>query len=204
MGVGAKNEVESRWCCNEDAIDLGLCAKANSGKIIVAHKKFTGSYAMVRVPDKGVGKAGRSDGLMNTEISGHHVLIIANCGLGEDVIVRGESIWTSVHGYLPGDLWQEFEFISVLTFLYAIILCWYGYKMHVYSDYAIPIQKWLLVTLLTGFIEVLFKAGDYWIWNEDGIRFEPVMYVGEYHYVDFFSFIKIGSCDSSLFYETSM
>jgi len=178
LGVGAKNEVESRWCCNEDAIDLGLCAKANSGKIIVAHKKFTGSYAMVRVPDKGVGKAGRSDGLMKTEISGHHVLIIANCGLGEDVIVRGESIWTSVHGYLPGDLWQEFEFISVLTFLYAIILCWYGYKMHVYSDYAIPIQKWLLVTLLTGFIEVLFKAGDYWIWNEDGIRFEPVMYVG--------------------------
>lgn len=122
-------------------------------------------------------KVGRQ-GLMRTEDTGNHVLIIANCGFGENVIVRGKSVWTSVHGFLPGDLWGEFEFFAALTFLYALILTWYGWKMHVYSDCAIPIQKWLLVTLLAGFVEVLFKSGDYWIWNEDGTRFDPVMYIG--------------------------
>lgn len=50
--------------------------------------------------------------------------------------------------------------------------------MHVLSDFTIPIQKWILVTLLMGFIEVFFKVGDYWIWNEDGVRHSLAMYVG--------------------------
>lgn len=178
LGVGVTgSDGLPRWCCDEVSLALGLCAEAEYGKLIIKRSEFKGSYVAVHVPTNGVGIVG-SQGVLFAEESGSHILAIANCGAGEDVYVSGKAIWKSKHGYLPGDRWGEFEFLSALTFLFALLLCWYGYQMHVHSDHSIPIQRWLLITLLAGFIEVLFKAGDYWIWNEDGVRFTVAMYIG--------------------------
>eukprot|EP00815_Leptocylindrus_aporus_P005813 CAMPEP_0116070328 /NCGR_PEP_ID=MMETSP0322-20121206/12952_1 /TAXON_ID=163516 /ORGANISM="Leptocylindrus danicus var. apora, Strain B651" /LENGTH=714 /DNA_ID=CAMNT_0003558131 /DNA_START=71 /DNA_END=2215 /DNA_ORIENTATION=- len=178
LGVGVTgSDGLPRWCCDEVSLALGLCAEAEYGKLIIKRSLFKGSYVAVHVPTNGVGVVG-SQGVLFAQESGSHILAIANCGAGEDVFVDGKAIWKSKHGYLPGDRWGEFEFLSALTFLFALLLCWYGYQMHVHSDHSIPIQRWLLITLLAGFIEVLFKAGDYWIWNEDGVRFTVAMYIG--------------------------
>lgn len=178
LGIGASNAAgDVRWCCKEDAMALDLCNTSQYGKLILDQSVYKGAYLSVHVPKAGIGDVG-VDGLMKTQESGNHILVIANCGFGEDILVSGSSIWESDHGYLPGDLWGEFEFFIALACLYFAILCWYGWKMHVLSDFTIPIQKWILVTLLIGFIEVFFKVGDYWIWNEDGVRHNLAMYIG--------------------------
>ena len=51
--------------------------------------------------------------------------------------------------------------------------------MKYYEDEIIPIQKWILVTILMGLIEAFFRAGDFFVWNEDGTRFWFAMYIGE-------------------------
>jgi len=50
--------------------------------------------------------------------------------------------------------------------------------MKVYEDAAIPIQKWILGTIILGLLETFFRTGDYIVWNIDGTRFWFAMYTG--------------------------
>ena len=50
--------------------------------------------------------------------------------------------------------------------------------MSIHGDEVIPIQKWIVVTIGIGLLEVFFKAGDLWVWNVDGDRFWFSMYTG--------------------------
>jgi hypothetical protein len=50
--------------------------------------------------------------------------------------------------------------------------------MKYYEDEIIPIQKWILSTILLGLVETFFRTGDLFVWNEDGTRFWFAMYSG--------------------------
>lgn len=84
----------------------------------------------------------------------------------------------SDHGYLPGDLFGEMYFNMGMSVLYLALFFFYLLMMKLYKDSAIPIQNYILLTIGIGFFEVFFKAGDYWVWNEDGTRFWFAMYSG--------------------------
>lgn len=50
--------------------------------------------------------------------------------------------------------------------------------MKLYEDAIIPIQKWILATIGMGLLEIFFKTGDLYVWNEDGTRFWFALYTG--------------------------
>jgi hypothetical protein len=137
------------------------------------------------VPPSGAWKSQVENGVFklddDTEKSaGKYVLIMANCNdvNGRDLTVSGQYTWSSVHGYLPGNLFGEMYFFFLIFGLYAVLFAWYGCMMNRYRDAIIPIQKWVLATIGIGLLEVFFKAGDLWVWNVDGDRFWFSLYTG--------------------------
>ena len=136
------------------------------------------------VPPQGEWRRNVQDGLFELdnkeEPSGKYVMVVANCNEsnGRDLTVSGEYTWSSVHGYLPGNLFGEMYFFMVLFVCYLVVFTVYGCKMNTYREAIIPIQKWMLATIGIGLLEVFFKAGDLWVWNVDGDRFWFSLYTG--------------------------
>mmetsp|Transcript_5329 Transcript_5329/g.7838 ORF Transcript_5329/g.7838 Transcript_5329/m.7838 type:complete len:606 (+) Transcript_5329:3-1820(+) len=183
LGVGASNgEGGLRWCCSNDAIDLGFCEGGPNqyGRLIVNSTTFEGQHRFINVPSKGDMKTTVKYGKLEEKTdSGKYVLIVANCNdEGRDVMVNGKYAWKSKHGYLPGDLFGEMYYFVALTMVYFILFCWYAISMKCNEDSVIPIQKWVLTTIGMGFLEAFFKTGDFFVWNEDGTRFWFAMYTG--------------------------
>lgn len=211
LGVGASDgtgdDRNLRWCCSDDASNLGLCSgPKQEGRLIVDPDKFTGHHAFLGVPPSGEWKRsvkfgmfdlkdgsgsgdedGDEDGEGGTWVSGgedgttgKYVLVVANCNdeMGRNLTVSGDYVWKSTHGYLPGNLFGEMYFFSALTALYLVLAVWYGIKMSIHRDEVIPIQKWMVGTILIGLLEVFFKSGDLWVWNVDGYRFWFSLYTG--------------------------
>lgn len=182
LGVGkSDHEGNLRWCCTEEAVSLGMCngGLKENGRLIVNKPKIT-ERRTVSVPSVGSMKTSIEDGKFNaSEGSGKYVLVIANCNdEGRDIMVDGRYTWKSKHGYLPGNLFGEMHFFAILSVFYAVLLFWYGISMKCHENSIIPIQKWILVTIGMGLLETFFKAGDDWVWNEDGTRFWFAMYTG--------------------------
>mmetsp|Transcript_23407 Transcript_23407/g.32801 ORF Transcript_23407/g.32801 Transcript_23407/m.32801 type:complete len:621 (-) Transcript_23407:115-1977(-) len=183
LGVGASNgEGGLRWCCSNDAIDLGFCegGPQQYGRLIVNATTFAGQHRFINVPSKGDMKSTVKYGKLEQKTdSGKYVLIVANCNdEGRDVMVNGKYSWKSKHGYLPGDLFGEMYYFVALTVVYFILFGWYAISMKCHEDAVIPIQKWVLTTIGMGFLEAFFKTGDFFVWNEDGTRFWFAMYTG--------------------------
>jgi hypothetical protein len=65
-----------------------------------------------------------------------------------------------------------------LTIIYFVLLLWYGISMRLNEESRIPIEKWFLMTIVLGLVEMFFRTGDYMIWNEDGYRQDLAMYMG--------------------------
>lgn len=195
LGVGASDGSGNlRWCCSDDAASLGLCrgGPREDGRLIIDSARFDGVHRMFAVPPSGdwnykppqaqfhLKTRGRKHSEQNRTKFGKYVLIISNCNdvVGRNVTVSGEYVWKSAHGYLPGNLFGEMHFFFVLTILYVILFLWYGSMMAKHSEASIPIQKWMFCTIGVGLLEVFFKAGDLWVWNEDGVRFWFSLYTG--------------------------
>ena len=187
LGVGASDTTGNlRWCCSDDASALGLCSGGPSqeGRLIIDSAKFSGQHKSLMVPSEGDWKRKVDEGMFELKgeqgSSGKYVLIIANCNdaMGRDLIVSGQYTWSSVHGYLPGNLFGEMYFFFIIFGFYTILFVFYMCKMSVYLDAIIPIQKWVLATIAIGLLEVFFKAGDLWVWNVDGDRFWFSLYTG--------------------------
>jgi Lung seven transmembrane receptor len=182
LGVGARSaEGQLRYCCSNDAIDLGLCAGTQYGRLIMNGTEYPGKHRLINIPATGELsthlKYGRFE---ETKQSGQFVVVFANCNdEGRPVIVEGRMIWKSLHGYLPGDMFGLMYFYAVLFLVYFVILLWYGITMKVYEDANIPIQSWIFGTICVGTLEVFFRSGDLFVWNEDGTRFWVALYVGE-------------------------
>jgi len=182
LGIGASNDNGLRWCCSNDAIDFGFCQGGPNeyGRLIINSTSFMGKHRFIMVPAEGDMdphvRYGKIDGLQE---SGKYVLVIANCNEeGRDVLVSGKYTWESKHGFLPGEIFGEMYFFISLTVIYLILLLWYGFSMRLYDDATIPIQKWILGTIILGLLETFFRTGDYLVWNEDGSRFWFALYSG--------------------------
>jgi Lung seven transmembrane receptor. len=179
LGVGSSdNAGNNRWCCSEDAIDLGLCEEQNLGRIIINKALFRGEHRPVTIPPVGSYEASMKLPVMDTkEGTGQYTLVLANCNdYGRDVYVDGQYLWRSKGGYLPGNLFEEWHFITFLTIGYGALLFWYGRSMYQNKDSMIGIQKWILGTVTLALIELIFKGIDYMEWNQQGMRINFAMY----------------------------
>jgi hypothetical protein len=183
LGIGASSSAgELRWCCWEDAVDLGLCQGGPEewGRLIMNRTRYEGHYRSISVSETGHQEAKVKYGKLDEEkYSGKFILVMANCNpTGRNLTVSGKYVWHSKHGYLPGDLFGAMYFYMALTLAYGILFGWYAISMRIYKESTIPIQSWILLTIGIGLMEVFFKGGDYWVWNEDGTRFWFAMYTG--------------------------
>jgi hypothetical protein len=182
LGVGATDTYGNlRWCCANDAIALNMCTgRSDYGRLIVNETLFKGTIRSL--PIDATGKQDvyvTSSQISVDEGSGNYVLVMANCNAeGRTVTVSGWYSWKSKGGYLPGDLFGALYYFIFLVVVYAVLLAWYGISMAIYKEATIPIQKWILVTLFMGLIEMLFKTGDYLLWNSNGTRFWFALYFG--------------------------
>mmetsp|Transcript_3954 Transcript_3954/g.6762 ORF Transcript_3954/g.6762 Transcript_3954/m.6762 type:complete len:591 (-) Transcript_3954:625-2397(-) len=182
LGVGAKNENGIRWCCSNDAIEFGFCdGGTHYGRLIINKSLFTGQERSLLIPATGdMNSHLKYSQMQDRNHTGKFVLLFANCNEeGRDVLVEGSYEWKSRHGYLPGEIFSEMYFFMLLTFLYLVLLLWYGFSMRLYEDATIPIQKWILGAIIMGLLETFFRSGDYLVWNEDGTRFWFAMYTGK-------------------------
>jgi hypothetical protein len=183
LGVGARSEDGKiiRYCCSNEAISLGLCVGTQFGRLIMNAETFKGKHRLVNIPAIGEYsnhlKYGRFE---ETQENGQFVVVFANCNTeGRPIIIEGQTVWKSLHGYLPGDLFGLMYFYSILFLVYFVLLGWYGIAMKMYEDANIPIQSWIFGTICMGTLEVFFRSGDLFVWNEDGTRFWVAYYVGK-------------------------
>eukprot|EP00980_Cylindrotheca_fusiformis_P013777 scaffold3556_cov190-Cylindrotheca_fusiformis.AAC.12 len=142
--------------------------------------EFSGKHRVVSIPANGFFDSHLSSGRLEEKAgNGKYVVIFANCyDGGRSVRVEGKTTWKSRHGYLPGNLFGLMYFDAFLFLLYFCILLWYGITMKMYEDASIPIQTWIFGTIALGCLELFFRTGDYFVWNEDGSRFYLAFYIG--------------------------
>lgn len=98
LGVGKSLPYDDgtlRWCCNNDAIDLGLCQKdPDYGRLIIDANKFSGDHRFIRVPAKGEMHSQLRYGKILQLEEGHFVVVFANCNeSGREVQVTGDADW---------------------------------------------------------------------------------------------------------------
>ncbi|GKY95508.1 hypothetical protein MPSEU_000512500 [Mayamaea pseudoterrestris] len=181
LGIGAQlPDGTLRWCCSSDAVALGLCkGGADLGRLIVDQGKLPGKKRQIPIPNSGEIAKSVNNGLIDAEESGNYVLIMANCDdQGRDLLLTGEAAYKSVHGFLPGELWGFLYFFGAMTIAYLVVSLWYSIMMHLNFESRIPIEKWILTTILLGLGEMVFKTADAFVWNSDGHRHIWICYMG--------------------------
>jgi len=185
LGIGARTEFgDVHWCCWGDALELDICqsrsdSQTPKGHLIMNKTSFVGQSRSVNIPISSNADSSVKFGHMEEGDTGKYIIVIANCNpTGRNMTVSGQYVLKSTHGYLPGNLFGAMYFFAIVSAAYLILLLWYGLSMRCYQDAVIPIQQWILTTISISFLEVFFKAGDYWVWNEDGTRFWFAMYTG--------------------------
>jgi len=179
LGIGKRSEAGvPRYCCSDDAVNLGLCQKTQLGHLIIDNDNFVGNHRQVIIPPTGDTHVDYSR-FEEKSGSGTYVVAFANCNeRGRKVIVEGKTVWKSRHGFLPGDLFGLMYFNVFLFGIYFVVFLWYAVTMKMYEDANIPIQNWVAATIFMGCMELFFKAGDLFVWNEDGYRFWIAFYIG--------------------------
>lgn len=186
FGIGATSpEGDVRWCCSADAVELGLCEGGPKyGKLIVNSTKFSGSgsHRLVEIDPTGdvVDQKLKYGEFEEVDNNGRYVVIFANCDdEGREVLVKGATVWKSNHGYLPGELFEFMYFYAFVTLVYFALMGAYGLSMQRYSESNIPLEKWILGTIIMGLLETFFRTGAFFVWNEDGTQLMIAVYIGE-------------------------
>ncbi len=151
------------------------------GRLIIDKSRFKGEHRSVPIPSEGAFSSQVQLGKIDVdEADGKYTMIISNCNdYGRSVKLNGPSIWKSKHGFLPGERFHEWHFLIAVMVIFFILFFWYGISMKLYNEDSIELQKWILMTIGAGLVEVFFRVGDYWIWNEDGKRAWYALYVGK-------------------------
>lgn len=190
LGVGGKKDDPGggdvpilRWCCTGDAADLGMCDGNPDGdqygRLIVSPDKFRGVRHWIDVPRTGSMTKKLKDDFFLFNETGRYVVVFANCdATGRQVTVSGKAVWKSSHGYLPGELYGFLYFYLVLLALYALLFLWYYCLMRANVQSRIPIEKWILLTIVMGLVEMVFLVSDDLDWNRDGNHNEFLRYAG--------------------------
>lgn len=177
------DEPELRWCCTSTTIDLGLCTQENFGRLMIDTTKFKGIQLSITIPYNGndvIVHNNDESYVLNEDKSGDYAVMFGNCNVlyGREVEVIGDLIFESSHGYLPGELYGFMIFYIIITFVYIILFIWYSLLMKLNYEYRIDIEKWIITAISLGLLEMIFRTMDYLIWNSNGIRSNPVIWIG--------------------------
>lgn len=187
LGVGYfDDQVEGgvSYCCSQDTVARGICNEDQMGRLLVDHEIFYGEHREVEVPATVDSKFQIDNGVFNIEQSGDHVLVLGNCDdYGLDVMAIGDLEWKSVRGYLPGDMFGLMFLNAILACVYLVLVIFYGCGMRIFQDSAIPIQKYILITMILGLLELFFRAIDLFVWNERGVRSDLAIFPGKCFFV---------------------
>lgn len=181
LGVGMRLDGALRWCCSDEALQLGLCTDAenNHGRLMIDQDKFKGSHRFVTVPSEGPMSKKIRFGNVEVQESATYVVLYANCNTrGREIKITGDAVWKSKHGYLPGELFGFMYFYTMITIVYFLLFFWFGALMQFNEDNRIEIEKWILFAITLGLLEMIFRTGDYFVWNSDGIRSSFIIWIG--------------------------
>ena len=146
--------------------------------MIVDAQKFKGDRRYVNVPVGGDFTGTVPIPVMPTHAgSGQYSLLLANCNdFGRDMQIEGKYIWKSKGGYLPGGLFDEWNFFIFHAIMYIVLFAWYGMSMKKNKESTIGIQKWILATIFISLVQTILETFDYAMWNADGLRSFRTMY----------------------------
>jgi Lung seven transmembrane receptor len=182
LGVGNRSVDDVlQFCCSKEAVKLGACANDTRtlGRLILDDDKFKGERRFVKVPHEGDMEERIPYAKMEQKVSGTIVVLFANCNeMGRELFISGEAVWKSVHGYLPGELFGFMFFYTFVTVVYFALLVWFGLSMHAYAQQRIEIEKWVFLAIALGLLEMIFRTGDYFVWNQAGYRSNFIIWIG--------------------------
>jgi len=181
LGIGAKakndkGEMETFYCCTNEAADKGLCQQRdNSINRLIINKSVDGGYtghtSFVGIPRSGEVETSIKKAKYRIDETGHYVVAIANCNPGgRDVLMKGNIVWKSHYGYLPGELFGVMRFYMLLMFIYLLMFLWYCGSMLMNASSRIPIEKWVLLTIGLALTQLTCRFIDFMIWNETGVH----------------------------------
>jgi len=181
LGVGAyDDEMEGgmSYCCSEDTAGRGICNSDHIGQLMINHDVFEGDHRQLVVPSQPLEDFAMDDPFFEVTKSGDYVLVLANCNDdGFGIITLGNMEWKSKGGYLPGDMFGLMFFFGAATAIYLVLMLWYYYGMKMFQQGAVPIQKYILGTIVLGFLATAFQGVDLLYWNIEGTRSDVVMYI---------------------------
>ena len=79
----------------------------------------------------------------------------------------------------PGEIFYMMFVYGAATAIFLVLGLWYYIGMRMFQEAAIPIQKYILASIILGFLGTAFLAIDLLFWNINGIRSNVVMYIGK-------------------------
>jgi Lung seven transmembrane receptor len=174
MGVGVyggRKTHKDLYCCNEEAIVLKLCHNASFGRLILDKDKFKGQHRFLEIPPgrKSFRDVPVPSGKLSQNKTGWYAIVFANCNdNGRLVTSEGTLVLQNTHGYLPGDYYGLCLFVIGVAATYSSLAVWYAYLMRIHESS--PIEKWVLVTVTLGALEMLALIAYYGLWNRSGYR----------------------------------
>jgi len=181
LGVGSyDDEMEQgmSYCCSKDTSFRGICKSNDIGTLMIDEKKFEGIQRKIQVPSRPLEEFKMDDPVFDVHVSGDYVLVIANCNDdGFGIITLGTMEWKSVGGYLPGEIFYMMFVYGAATAIFLVLGLWYYIGMRMFQEAAIPIQKYILASIILGFLGTAFFAIDLLFWNINGTRSVVVMYI---------------------------
>ena len=81
--------------------------------------------------------------------------------------------------FQPGDIVGLMYFFAAMAGTYFVLVLWYSCGMRIFQEAAIPIQKYILATIVLGFLESSFQALNLYVWNLNGVESPILIYIGK-------------------------
>jgi Lung seven transmembrane receptor len=167
------------YCCRWRAVKAGACTTADPPDSMILQDSFAGHHRAVAIPQKGGGAAaGWTGTVRNGTIvlsePGTYVVAFAYCDDNDDddfrVLLSGEVVFESEHGYLPAELAPYAVLTIVLAAACSGLFAWFLARMVRYASSRIPVEKWILLTLLLAGTEACLQVAGYAVWNQAGYQ----------------------------------
>eukprot|EP00534_Pseudo-nitzschia_fraudulenta_P011794 CAMPEP_0201216454 /NCGR_PEP_ID=MMETSP0851-20130426/189524_1 /ASSEMBLY_ACC=CAM_ASM_000631 /TAXON_ID=183588 /ORGANISM="Pseudo-nitzschia fraudulenta, Strain WWA7" /LENGTH=612 /DNA_ID=CAMNT_0047506019 /DNA_START=372 /DNA_END=2210 /DNA_ORIENTATION=- len=172
LGIGEYDkEMEGgmSYCCSKDTAERGICSSDHIGTMMVDHNHFQGEHRKIEVPANPLEEFSMDEPVFDVKVTGDYFMVIANCnddGLG--VITLGNMEWKSVTGYLAGNTYGLVYSYAGLAAGYLLLAHWYYFGMRIFQDAAIPIQKYILFTIVLSFLETSMQGLSLYLLNTNG------------------------------------